>query len=417
MKEKKMDLIQDGATIPGVSHHRVSLNGTELHYVSAGTAGSPVLLVHGFPETWRVCRKLIPLLSERHRVFAVDLRGFGDSATATGEPGSATSAEDLSELITRLDIGPVHLTGQDISGPATFRVAATHPELVRSYAAIETGLPGFGLEMLLAGRERAFIAEYAIPSLCATPGAFTGEDIDELTRSYSRPGGFRGATGLYRSMLREGDEIRELATQKLGMPVLAVGGGSGEFTPATLRQGAKDGSAASLGGIGHYAAVEAPQRLAGRPPSFPPEGHTPRQPPRSARAPDRHAERRTQAKLWASPVPLNAGAWERKGDGRGAAVPFPRFKGEERPGSGRLPVTTLSNFQAGALFAMQHIGWAHALRVTADGTGLVGHAGAILLRKAADQSGLTGQLSAALRRKGTSPLLDRGIVLVSLAAP
>jgi pimeloyl-ACP methyl ester carboxylesterase len=63
-------------------------------------------------------------------------------------------------------------------------------------------------------------------------------------------------------MLREGDEIRELATQKLGMPVLAVGGGSGEFTPATLRQVAKDVSAVSLDGIGHYAAMEAPQRLA-----------------------------------------------------------------------------------------------------------------------------------------------------------
>ena len=65
---------------------------------------------------------------------------------------------------------------------------------------------------------------------------------------------------------------------------------------------------------------------------------------------------------------------------------------------------------------MQHNGWAHALKVTADGTGLVGHAGAILLRKAADQAGLTAGLSAALRRKGTSPLLDRGIVLVSMAA-
>jgi hypothetical protein len=65
---------------------------------------------------------------------------------------------------------------------------------------------------------------------------------------------------------------------------------------------------------------------------------------------------------------------------------------------------------------MQHNGWDHALKVAADGTGLVGHAGAVLLRKAADQAGLTGQLSAALRRKGTSPLLDRGIVLVSLAA-
>jgi pimeloyl-ACP methyl ester carboxylesterase len=278
-----MGLIQ--ADIPGLSHHRADVNGTELHYVRAGTAGSPVLLVHGFPETWRVFRKLIPLLSQRHRVLAVDLRGFGDSAIAAGEPGSATSAADLSALITQLNLGPVHLTGQDISGPATFRVAATRPELVRSYAAIETGLPGFGWErladitrggawhigvlaapgipdLLLAGHERAFIAEYAIPSLCATPGAFTDEDIDELTRCYSRPGGFSGAAGIFRSMLREGEEIRELATRKLGMPVLAVGGRSGEFTPATLRQVATDVSAVSLVGTGHYAAMEAPEQLA-----------------------------------------------------------------------------------------------------------------------------------------------------------
>jgi hypothetical protein len=65
---------------------------------------------------------------------------------------------------------------------------------------------------------------------------------------------------------------------------------------------------------------------------------------------------------------------------------------------------------------MQHNGRDHALKVTADGKGLVGHAGAILLRKAAGQAGLTGGLSAALRKKGTSPLLDRGIVLVSMAA-
>ncbi len=65
---------------------------------------------------------------------------------------------------------------------------------------------------------------------------------------------------------------------------------------------------------------------------------------------------------------------------------------------------------------MQHNGWDHALKVTAGGTGLVGHAGAVLLRKAADQAGLTGQLSTALRKAGTSPVFDRGAVLVSLAA-
>ena len=64
---------------------------------------------------------------------------------------------------------------------------------------------------------------------------------------------------------------------------------------------------------------------------------------------------------------------------------------------------------------MQHNGWDHALKVTGDGTGLVGHAGAILLRKAADQAGLTSWLSVALRRAGKSPLFDRGAALVSVA--
>jgi Transposase DDE domain group 1 len=64
---------------------------------------------------------------------------------------------------------------------------------------------------------------------------------------------------------------------------------------------------------------------------------------------------------------------------------------------------------------MQHNGWDHALKVTADGAGLVGHAGAVLLRKACDQAGLTAQLSAALRKARNRPVLDRGIVVVSMA--
>ena len=65
---------------------------------------------------------------------------------------------------------------------------------------------------------------------------------------------------------------------------------------------------------------------------------------------------------------------------------------------------------------MQHNNeWDRALKITADGRGLIGHAGAVLLRKAADQAGLTAQLSGTMRVKGSSPLLDRGIVLVSMA--
>jgi pimeloyl-ACP methyl ester carboxylesterase len=281
-----MPFIAAGASIPEVTHHHTTLNGTDLHYVSAGSDGSPVLLVHGFPETWWAFHKLIPLLAPEHRVIAVDLPGFGDSGNEPGGYTSSTAAETLRLLIDELDLGAVHLTGQDISGPTTFRLAAVYPELIRSFAAIETGLPGFGLEMLadvahggtwhigvlatsgipemlLAGREREFLAGYAYPAMCATDGAITEHDVDEFTRTFARPGGFQGASGLYRSMLQEGDEIQELATQrKLQMPVLAVGASSGEFSHHTMTQVADHVSAATLDGVGHYAAMEAPDALA-----------------------------------------------------------------------------------------------------------------------------------------------------------
>jgi hypothetical protein len=65
---------------------------------------------------------------------------------------------------------------------------------------------------------------------------------------------------------------------------------------------------------------------------------------------------------------------------------------------------------------MEDTRWDHALKVAGGGAGLVGHVGAVLPRKAADQAGLTAGLGAALRKTRTSPVLDRGIVLVSVAA-
>ena len=283
-----MDVAPAGPALPGITHHCAEVNGTRLHYVAAGTScGSPVLLVHGFPETWWAFHKLIPLLAASHRVFAVDLRGFGDSGNEPGEYDSTTSAEDLHLLIGQLDVGPVHLTGQDISGATVFRLATAHPQDVLSLTAIEMGLPGFGLEMLadvthggtwhigvlaapgipemlLAGREREFLGRFAFPAMSATPGAITDADIDEFARTYSRPGGWRGAAGLYRSMLQEGPDIRALAESPgLTVPVLAVGAGGGPFTAGTMSQAAPgEVSAVSLDGVGHYAAMEAPDELA-----------------------------------------------------------------------------------------------------------------------------------------------------------
>ncbi|WP_433425850.1 IS1380 family transposase [Microtetraspora malaysiensis] len=59
--------------------------------------------------------------------------------------------------------------------------------------------------------------------------------------------------------------------------------------------------------------------------------------------------------------------------------------------------------------------WDHRLSVAGDAKGLVGHAGAVLLRKCADQTGLTKELGAVFARLESSPLWDRGVVMVQLA--
>lgn len=288
MNLSSSEIVPAGRTIPEVTHHRIPVNGTDIHYVTAGTTGSPILLVHGFPETWWTFHKLIPLLAKAHRVIAPDLRGFGDSGNGEGRYDSAASAEDLHQLIRHLGLGPVHLTGQDIAGSAVFRLATSHPEDVASFTAIEMGLPGLGLEaladvtqggawhigvlaapgvpeMLLAGREHAFLGSFAFPSLSATPGAITENDVKEFARSYSRPDGWRGAAGLYRSMLGEGGDIRRVADMTpLTMPVLAIGAGGGRFTGETMAQTTALAVAfVALDGVGHYAAMEDPVALAG----------------------------------------------------------------------------------------------------------------------------------------------------------
>jgi len=96
--------------------------------------------------------------------------------------------------------------------------------------------------------------------MIATPDAITDADIDE----FARPGGWCGATGLYRSMLQEGPEIKALAEfPGLNVPVLAAGAGGGPFTAGTMAQAASaEITSVRLDGTGHYAAMEAPGELA-----------------------------------------------------------------------------------------------------------------------------------------------------------
>ena len=70
--------IDDG---PNLSHYKTVVNGIELHYVIAGEGkGYPIVLLHGWPQTWYEWRHIIPeLVANNYSVIAPDLRGLGDS--------------------------------------------------------------------------------------------------------------------------------------------------------------------------------------------------------------------------------------------------------------------------------------------------------------------------------------------------
>jgi pimeloyl-ACP methyl ester carboxylesterase len=80
------------------SHRTASVNGIQMHYVIGGH-GDPIVLLHGWPETWYAWHKVMPALAKTHTVVAPDLRGLGDcSKPSTGYDGK-TLAEDIHQLV------------------------------------------------------------------------------------------------------------------------------------------------------------------------------------------------------------------------------------------------------------------------------------------------------------------------------
>src|SRR6188472_1525835 len=118
------------------SHHTASVNGIKLHYVIGGH-GNPVVLLHGWPETWYAWHKVMPALAKTYTVVAPDLRGLGDSSKPlTGYDGK-TLAEDIHQLVGKLGFKTIFLVGHDIGTQVAYSYAAAHPSEVKRLAVMD----------------------------------------------------------------------------------------------------------------------------------------------------------------------------------------------------------------------------------------------------------------------------------------
>ncbi|HEY4375482.1 MAG TPA: alpha/beta hydrolase [Burkholderiales bacterium] len=226
----------------------VAVGDTQLQCYEAGS-GDVVLLVSGWPESARCWEKVIPLLSPRYRVIAVEPPALGDSLpTARYDMNSIAAL--FHEFVQVLKLPRFHFVGHDIGCWIGYTYAAQYGETLRGAALMEAAVPGitpgtayaftpeqakktwhfaFNFlpelpEELTRGREH-MILEWIFRHRVAHAGAIPAEAAAEYVRLYGRPGAFIEALGYYRAIFESGAQNRELAAAgKLKMPVLAVGG-------------------------------------------------------------------------------------------------------------------------------------------------------------------------------------------------
>lgn len=265
----------------GATHHLAHANGARIHYVRAGE-GAPVILLHGWPQTWYMWRKIIPLLAKQHTLIAPDLRGFGESSKPFTDYDKRSVAEDIWLLVEQLELGSVHLVGHDLGGVAAYAYACAHRQAVKSLVILDVPIiidkakaleyrsrlfhlsfhcqPDIALS-LVSGRERTYLTHFF--RNCYNPAAFSHADIDEYVAAFSAPGAMRASMAHYAAHAIDLEHNRENARTLLDMPVLALGG-EFSFRDAvcdSLRRVAKNVCGGTVPGCAHWIAEEQPQAL------------------------------------------------------------------------------------------------------------------------------------------------------------
>ena len=258
-------------------------------HVVIGGEGPPLLLVHGWPENWYAWRLLMPALAQDFEVIAVDQRGIGLSDKPQDGYDTGTLANDLVALMDALGHERFAVVGHDTGYFIGYALAADHPDRVDRVALAEVPGP-LGVnpsppllipeslnnklwhipfnrvnhemtEQLVRGREDVFFGyEFAIQG---GSKALPDDTLQYYFDLFSDPDALRGSFGLYRALDTTVAQNEQRKTQKLTIPVLAIGGAEswGEAAGEGMKAAADDVQTVVIPGAGHWVAEQAPDEM------------------------------------------------------------------------------------------------------------------------------------------------------------
>ncbi|WP_052274289.1 alpha/beta fold hydrolase [Arthrobacter sp. L77] len=147
----------------------VIVAGLKVHVVEVGS-GTPVLLLHGFPQSSREYPAVMADLSHGARVIAPDLRGAGQTDAPAEGYDLATLVADVIGLLDALGLNRVALVAHDWSALVGFEVCLRHPDRVSRYVAIAVPAPYIRMTPKLAGALMRTMPHLWFQWVIATPG-------------------------------------------------------------------------------------------------------------------------------------------------------------------------------------------------------------------------------------------------------
>src|SRR2546421_2870799 len=219
------------------------IDNVQLHYLTAGNGPATVILLHGFAETSRMWRPIIPTLAEKFTVIAPDLPGIGDSSIPD-KIDMLEAAKQIHDLVRSLKIDKARVVGHDIGLMVAYAYAAQFPGETEKLAVMDAFLPGVPgwetiynnpntwhfrfngeyPEKLVKGRERTYF-EYFWNVLAADKTHSIPEaDRRAYTEAYAKPGRMHAGWAYFVSWPQLARNFAQLSQTKLTMPVLSIGG-------------------------------------------------------------------------------------------------------------------------------------------------------------------------------------------------
>lgn len=162
----------------GVNEQQLDTGSVKVNYAVTGQAGAPVLLLlHGITHRWQIFESLLPDLASSHQVFAMDLRGHGESGRVTNGYRAVDYAEEVLDLVRAEVDGRVILIGHSLGALAALQAAARLGKLCRALILIEPPLIHF-----LGGFKGSPWAEYFISLYELLQSSNSEEEIREGIR-------------------------------------------------------------------------------------------------------------------------------------------------------------------------------------------------------------------------------------------